>query len=162
MLGYWNNPQANAESFMVIDGKRFFRTGDIATVDEEGYFFMRDRLKRMISASGYKVWPAEVEAVLNTHPTIFEACVISSPDQRRGETVKAVVSIKPGASDTAEEILAWCREHMATYKAPRIVQIVERLPKGATGKIDWRALQEQEHKPMVSGQPSRLESASGA
>ncbi len=145
MLGYWNKPEANAESFVVIDGKRFFRTGDLASIDEEGYVFMRDRLKRMINASGYKVWPAEVEATLNTHPAIFEACVISSPDERRGETVKAVVSLKPGATDTDEDILAWCKQHMATYKAPRIVQIVERLPKGATGKIAWRELQEQEH-----------------
>ena len=144
MLGYWNKPKANAESFLVIDGKRFFRTGDLASIDEEGYVFMRDRLKRMINASGYKVWPAEVEASLNTHPSIFEGCVISSPDERRGETVKAVVSLKPGATDTAEDILAWCREHMATYKAPRIVEIVPQLPKGATGKIAWRELQELE------------------
>lgn len=145
MLGYWNHPKANAESFVVIDGKRFFRTGDLASIDEEGYVFMRDRLKRMINASGYKVWPAEVEAMLNAHPSIFEACVISSPDERRGETVKAVVSLKPDSLDSSDDILAWCKEHMATYKAPRIVQIVDSLPKGPTGKIAWRELQEREH-----------------
>lgn len=144
MLGYWNQPKANAESFLTIEGKRFFRTGDLASIDEDGYVFMRDRLKRMINASGYKVWPAEVEASLNTHPAILEACVISAPDERRGETVKAVVSLKAGARDTPEDILAWCRAHMATYKAPRIVEIVAQLPKGATGKIAWRELQEQE------------------
>ena len=79
MLGYWNNPEANADTFMVIDGKRFFRTGDLASMDEDGYLFMRDRLKRMINASGYKVWPAEVEAMLNAHPSILEACVIATP-----------------------------------------------------------------------------------
>lgn len=144
MLGYWNNPQANEESFRVIDGKRFFRTGDLASVDEEGYLFMRDRLKRMINASGYKVWPAEVEATLHAHPDIHEACVIASPDERRGETVKAVVALKPGATTSREDLLAWCRDSMAAYKAPRLVEIVDSLPKSATGKVAWRELQEKE------------------
>ncbi|RZL91509.1 MAG: long-chain fatty acid--CoA ligase [Variovorax sp.] len=144
MLGYWNHPQANAESFIVLDGKRFFRTGDLASMDEEGYVFMRDRLKRMINASGFKVWPAEVEAALHAHPSILEACVIAAPDARRGETVKAVVTLRSGSTDDSTGLLAWCREHMATYKAPRIVQIVDELPKSATGKIAWRELQEQE------------------
>ncbi|MEJ8821050.1 long-chain-fatty-acid--CoA ligase [Variovorax humicola] len=144
MLGYWNHPRANAESFIAIDGKRFFRTGDIASMDEEGYVFMRDRLKRMINASGFKVWPAEVEAALHEHPSILEACVIAAPDTRRGETVKAVVTLRRGSTEDSASLLAWCREHMATYKAPRIVQIVSALPKNATGKIAWRELQEQE------------------
>ena len=145
MLGYWNKPEANADTFFVIDGKRFFRTGDLASMDGEGYVFMRDRLKRMINASGYKVWPAEVEAVLNAHPSIQEACVIAAPDEKRGETVKAVVALRAGAGDSEADLLGWCKEHMATYKAPRIVQIVPALPKGPTGKIAWRELQEQEH-----------------
>jgi long-chain acyl-CoA synthetase len=144
MLGYWNQPKANAESFFVADGKRFFRTGDLASVDEDGYVFMRDRLKRMINASGFKVWPAEVEAMLNAHPSILEACVIAAPDRHRGETVKAIVTLRPGAGDSPEDLLAWCRAHMATYKAPRVVQIVGVLPKSATGKIAWRELQERE------------------
>ena len=145
MLGYWNKPDANAESFIVIDGKRFFRTGDLASVDADGYFVMRDRLKRMVNASGYKVWPAEVEAILHTHPAILESCVIAARDPHRGETVKAVIVLRPEAQAVGEEeILAWCRSAMATYKAPRIVQIVERLPRSATGKIAWRELQEQE------------------
>lgn len=145
MLGYWNKPQANAESFIVIDCKRFFRTGDLASVDADGYFVMRDRLKRMVNASGYKVWPAEVEAVLHTHPAILEACVIAARDPHRGETVKAVIVLRPDAGEVSEaELLAWCRSSMATYKAPRRVQIVERLPRSATGKIAWRELQEQE------------------
>ncbi|MCY1300178.1 Long-chain-fatty-acid--CoA ligase [compost metagenome] len=145
MLGYWNKPRANEESFVVIDGKRFFRTGDLAYVDEDGYFVMRDRLKRMINASGYKVWPAEVEAMLHGHPAIREACVIASRDERRGETVKAVVVLMPAMRDTTDaDILAWCRERMATYKAPRIVEIVDALPRTATGKIAWRELQELE------------------
>ncbi|MGX6570771.1 long-chain fatty acid--CoA ligase [Cupriavidus necator] len=144
MLGYWNQPAANAESFITIDGKRFFRTGDLASVDADGYFVMRDRLKRMVNASGYKVWPAEVEAILHTHPAILEACVIAARDPHRGETVKAVIVRRDGAGVSEEELLAWCRTSMATYKAPRIVQFVERLPRSATGKIAWRELQEQE------------------
>ncbi len=144
MLGYWNKPQANAESFIAIDGKRFFRTGDLASEDADGYFIMRDRLKRMVNASGYKVWPAEVEAVLHTHPAILESCVIAARDPHRGETVKAVIVLRADATASEEELLAWCRANMATYKAPRIVQIVERLPRSATGKIAWRELQELE------------------
>ncbi|MDF3888747.1 long-chain fatty acid--CoA ligase [Cupriavidus basilensis] len=148
MRGYWRNPQADAESFVEIDGKRFLRTGDLGFMDAEGYFFMRDRLKRMINASGFKVWPAEVENLLYGHPAIHEACVIAARDARRGETVKAVVALKPGARGTpeasAEQIMAWCRERLAAYKVPRIVTFVDALPKSATGKIQWRALQEQE------------------
>ena len=145
MHGYWNNPKANAESFIEIDGKRFFRTGDLACEDEDGYYFMRDRLKRMINASGYKVWPAEVESMLYRHPAIHETCVISARDSHRGETVKAVIVLKPGhESTTPESLIGWCREHMATYKAPRIVEIVASIPRTATGKLAWRALQEAE------------------
>ncbi len=145
MRGYWNNPKANAESFIEIDGKRFFRTGDLACEDEDGYYFMRDRLKRMINASGYKVWPAEVETMLYRHPAIYETCVISARDSHRGETVKAVVVLKAGhEATTAESLIGWCREHMATYKAPRIVEIVPSIPRTATGKLAWRTLQEAE------------------
>ncbi|QFZ84027.1 AMP-binding protein [Variovorax paradoxus] len=157
MLGYWNHAQANAESFFVRDGKRFFRTGDLASMDEEGYVFMRDRLKRMINASGFKVWPAEVEASLHTHPSILEACVIAAPDARRGETVKAVVTLRDGCSDDSASLLAWCREHMAAYKAPRIVQIVDALPKSATGKIAWRELQEREARAVQAAENKEAE-----
>ncbi|MNO45090.1 Long-chain-fatty-acid--CoA ligase [compost metagenome] len=144
MLGYWNNDKANADSFIVIDGKRFFRTGDLASVDEDGYFHMRDRLKRMINASGFKVWPAEVESMLNAHPAVLESCVIAVPDRHRGETVKAIVALRAGSTESAESLLAWCRDNMATYKAPRLLDIVDSLPKSATGKIAWRELQEAE------------------
>ncbi|MDM0103463.1 long-chain-fatty-acid--CoA ligase [Variovorax sp. J22R24] len=156
MLGYWNHPQANAQSFIAMEGKRFFRTGDLASVDEEGYVFMRDRLKRMINASGFKVWPAEVEAALHAHPSILEACVIAAPDARRGETVKAIVTLRRGSGDDSASLLAWCREHMATYKAPRIVQIVDELPKSPTGKIAWRELQEQEARAASSAEETSL------
>jgi fatty-acyl-CoA synthase len=146
MQGYWNQPQATAEAFVEIDGKRFLRTGDLAYVDEEGYFFFVDRLKRMINAAGFKVWPAEVEAMLYHHPAIQEACVIAAQDPRRGETVKALVVLKPGYSGkvTEQEITEWSHENMAAYKVPRIVQFVENLPKSGAGKVMWRQLQEAE------------------
>ena len=155
-LGYWNRPEADAAVFFELDGKRFFRTGDLGHYDEEGYFFVTDRLKRMINASGFKVWPAEVEAMLYAHPAIAEACVIASRDPHRGETVKAVVVPRPpanervrtpqGASALADEIVAWSRERMAAYKVPRLVEFVESLPKTGTGKVFWRQLQEAEDK----------------
>jgi fatty-acyl-CoA synthase len=148
MQGYWNQPEATAQALVEIDGKRFLRTGDLAYVDEEGYYFFVDRLKRMINAAGYKVWPAEVEALLYRHPAIQEACVIAAQDARRGETVKAVIVLKPGEAGkvTEQEIADWAHANMAAYKAPRIVQFVPSLPKSGTGKVMWRALQEAEKK----------------
>lgn len=144
MTGYWNNEEANRAAFFEMDGKRFFRTGDLAHVDEEGYFFMRDRLKRMINASGFKVWPAEVESAMYEHPAIHEACVIGVDDEQRGETVKALVVLKPGQRGKVSEqdIIDWGRQRMAVYKAPRIVEFVDSLPKSGTGKILWRELQQ--------------------
>jgi fatty-acyl-CoA synthase len=146
MRGYWRNPQANAESFVIIDGKRFLRTGDLARVDEHGYFFMVDRLKRMINASGFKVWPAEVEALMYHHPAIQEVCVIAVPDAKRGETVKALVVLRPThrGQITEQEIVDWAHTQMAAYKSPRIVAFTESLPKSGAGKIQWRELQERE------------------
>jgi fatty-acyl-CoA synthase len=146
MRGYWRNPQATREAFIEIDGKAFLRTGDLARIDEDGYFFMIDRLKRMINASGYKVWPAEVEALMYRHPAIQEVCVVGTPDPRRGETVKALVVLQPAqaGSVTEQAILDWAHEAMASYKAPRIVEFVQSLPKSGTGKILWRQLQELE------------------
>jgi fatty-acyl-CoA synthase len=146
MQGYWNNPQATEESFVWIDGLRFLRTGDLATIDPDGYYFMVDRLKRMINASGYKVWPAEVEALMYKHPAIQEACVIAARDDKRGETVKALVVLRESQQGQVSEqdIITWSREHMAAYKSPRIVEFVASLPKSGSGKIMWRELQEKE------------------
>ncbi|MBT2322762.1 AMP-binding protein [Variovorax paradoxus] len=144
MKGYWRKPEADREAFIEIEGQRFFRTGDLAMVDEEGYFFLRDRLKRMINASGYKVWPAEVESAMYEHPAIHEACVIAVPDGKRGEAVKALVVLKPGfrAEVSEQAVIDWARQRMAVYKAPRIVEFLDSLPKSGTGKILWRELQE--------------------
>ena len=145
--GYWNQPKATEEAFLEHDGKRFFRTGDLGYYDEEGYFFITDRLKRMINASGFKVWPAEVEAMLYAHPDIQEACVIGARDAHRGETVKAIVVLRQDARGRvmAEDVIAWARERMAAYKYPRVVEFAESLPRTATGKIFWRRLQEMEN-----------------
>jgi fatty-acyl-CoA synthase len=144
--GYWKRPDATQAAFFELDGKRFFRSGDLGRVDEDGYFFITDRLKRMINASGFKVWPAEVEALMFKHPAIQEACIISTHDSYRGETVKAVVVLRASHKDSTSEqdIISWCRENMAIYKAPTQVQFVDTLPKSGSGKVMWRALQEAE------------------
>jgi len=146
--GYWKQPQATAEAFVEHDGERFFRTGDLGYYDEEGYFFITDRLKRMINASGFKVWPAEVEAMLYAHPAVQEACVVGTRDGYRGETVKAFVVLKTASRTSVrpEDITRWAREKMAAFKVPRVVEFVEELPKTATGKILWRTLQEEENR----------------
>ncbi|MNK63833.1 Long-chain-fatty-acid--CoA ligase [compost metagenome] len=143
--GYWKRPADTEAAFVEIDGKRFFRSGDMGHVDGEGYFFVTDRLKRMINASGFKVWPAEVEALMFRHPAIQEACVIATRDAYRGESVKALVVLKPAqAPVSAQDIIDWCAANMAAYKAPRVVQFVDALPKSGSGKVMWRALQEAE------------------
>ena len=142
--GYWNDPTKTAEAFVEIDGKRFFRSGDLGYMDDEGFFFFTDRLKRMINASGFKVWPAEVESMMYQHPAIQECCIIASRDPYRGETVKAVVVKKPGVEVTADQIMLWAHDTMAAYKVPKLVEFVDVLPKSATGKVMWRALQEKE------------------
>ena len=144
--GYWRHPEATKAAFIEIDGKSFFRTGDLGRMDEEGYFFMTDRLKRMINASGFKVWPTEVELLLFKCPWVQEACVIGARDPYRGETVKAVIVPRTDVRERVreEDIVAWAREHMAAYKVPKIVEFVDALPKSGSGKVMWRVLQERE------------------
>ena len=146
--GYWKRPEATEAAFIEFEGKRFFRSGDLGHVDEEGYFFLTDRLKRMINASGFKVWPAEVEALMFRHPAVQEACIISTKDSYRGESVKAVIVLRPSHRGVVSEqdIIDWCRDNMAVYKVPRTVQFVDALPKSGSGKVMWRSLQEAEGK----------------
>ena len=146
MLGYWDREDANKESFLNIENNRFFRTGDLGRYDEDGFFYISDRIKRMINASGFKVWPAEVEATLYKHPAIKELAIISSPDLRRGETVKAMIVLKNAfqSNVSEEDIITWSREQMASYKIPRLVEFVKDLPRSGSGKIQWRLLQEAE------------------
>ncbi|MCC7282252.1 MAG: AMP-binding protein, partial [Acetobacteraceae bacterium] len=143
MQGYWNRPGADEEAFLEREGRRFLRTGDLGRMDEEGYFFIVDRLKRMVNVNGNKVWPAEVEALLYRHPDVQECCIIAAPDPR-GEAVKAFVVRRPGTTLEAAALIAWARGIMASYKAPRLVEFVASLPRSGSSKIDWRRLQEAE------------------
>jgi fatty-acyl-CoA synthase len=145
LLGYRDDPSKDAEAFVEIDGRRFLRTGDLGYIDDEGYFFMVDRLKRMINNCGFKVWPAEVEAHLYSHPGVLQACVIACRDPHRGEGVKALIVPRPNQALSAADLITWSREKMATYKAPQFVEFVDVLPTLATGKVDWRSLQEREY-----------------
>jgi fatty-acyl-CoA synthase len=148
LTGYWKNEKAYRESWCEVEGRKFFRTGDLGRTDEDGYFYISDRLKRMINAAGLKVWPAEVEAAMYKHPAIKECCIIASPDERKGETVKMVAVLKEDfrGKVTGEEILSWSRSQMAVYKAPRLIEFTDALPRTASGKLMWRALQEKEFK----------------
>ena len=137
--GYWGRPEATAEA--IPDG--WLRTGDIGRVDGEGYFTIEERKKDLIKASGYSVFPAEVEAIMYRHPAVAEVGVVGVPDPYRGEDVLAFVVRRPGATATERELVEWCRAEMAVYKAPRSVRFVPDLPKTGSGKIVKRALREQ-------------------
>ncbi len=145
--GYWQRPAETEEVFIEINGRRFFRTGDLGQYDDQGYYTMVDRLKRMINASGLKVWPAEVENIMFAHPAIQEVCVIGARDPYRGETVKALIVPRPGreAECSAVAIEQWARERMAAYKVPRQVELVPSLPRSPAGKVLWRELQERQN-----------------
>lgn len=145
IAAYWNNPDADRQSFAVVDGLRMLRTGDLGSRTADGYFHIVDRLKRMINASGFKVWPAEVEGLLFGHEAVAQCCVIAAPDAYRGETVKAVIVLKPEAKGQVSEadIIAWTRERLAAFKVPRQVEFADSLPLSASHKVDWRALQAQ-------------------
>lgn len=136
--GYWNNADATART---MPGGRL-RTGDVAVMDEDGWVYIVDRLKDQINVSGYKVWPREVEDVLYEHPAVYEAAVVGQPDPYRGETVVAYVSVKAGHLVTAEELIEFAKQRLAAYKYPRIVHLINDLPKTPTGKIRRRELRE--------------------
>jgi long-chain acyl-CoA synthetase len=138
--GYYNQPEETAKA--IRDG--WFYTGDIGYMDEEGYFHISDRKKDLIIAGGYNIYPAEVEAVLFEHPKVKEAAVIGVPDKRLGETVKAFIVLKDGEIATPEEIIEFCRERMAAYRVPRIVEFRDDLPKSIIGKVLRRELREHE------------------
>ncbi|MCG6909606.1 MAG: long-chain fatty acid--CoA ligase [Deltaproteobacteria bacterium] len=143
MMGYYKKPEETAE--VLKDG--WFYSGDIGCFDESGYLSITDRKKDMIIAGGYNIYPVELDNVLFEHPKILEACTIGVKDDYRGETVKAFVVIKEGESLTEEEVVAYCRENLAAYKVPKIIEFIDELPKSAVGKILRRALKErEEHK----------------
>jgi long-chain acyl-CoA synthetase len=136
MKGYYKKPEATAES--IVDG--WFKTGDVAQRDEDGYYFIVDRKKDMIIRGGFNVYPREIEEVLYGHPAVLEAAVIGVPHERLGEEVKAVVVAKAGKTIDVDELAAYCKERLAAYKYPRVVEVRESLPKTATGKILKREL----------------------
>ncbi|HEX4248011.1 MAG TPA: AMP-binding protein [Pseudonocardia sp.] len=137
--GYWNKPEATAAS---LPGGEL-RTGDVGFMDADGWFYLVDRKKDMINAAGYKVWPREVEDVLYGHPAVREAAVVGVPDEYRGETVKAFVSLRPGVEVTERELIDYCKANMAAYKYPRSIEFIDELPKTTTGKILRRELRDQ-------------------
>jgi long-chain acyl-CoA synthetase len=140
MQGYWNRPEETAQ--MLRGG--WLHTGDIGVMDEDGYFSVVDRAKDMIIASGYKIFPREVEEVLYAHPKVAEAVLVGVPDEYRGEAPKAFLVLKPGQQATAEEIIAYCKERLAPYKVPKYVEFRSELPKTMIGKVLRRALREEE------------------
>jgi long-chain acyl-CoA synthetase len=148
MQGYWNRPEETRNALR--DG--WLYTGDIARMDEEGYFYIIDRKKDMVICSGYNVYPREIEEVLYQHPKIQEACILGVPDPYRGETVKAFVVLRPNERATPEEIIAYCQKNMARYKVPTMVEFRRELPKSHVGKVLRKILREEEMK--KSGAPS--------
>jgi long-chain acyl-CoA synthetase len=142
MKGYWNRPEETA--IALRDG--WLYTGDVARMDEDGFFYIVQRKKDMIIVSGFNVYPNEVEDVLFTHPAIQEAAVIGVPDQYRGEAVKAFIVIRPGATATADEVMEFCRANLAKYKVPSVIEFLPSLPKSAVGKVLRRELREMEAK----------------
>ena len=137
--GYWGRPE---ESERAIPGGAL-HTGDVGFMDADGWFYVVDRKKDQINAAGFKVWPREVEDVLYGHPAVREAAVVGVPDAYRGETVKAYVSLRPGEDVEADELIAFCREHMAAYKYPRQIEFVDELPRTASGKVLRRVLRDR-------------------
>jgi long-chain acyl-CoA synthetase len=132
MKGYFERPEATAEA---IDADGWFRTGDMGRVDEDGFFFIVDRKKDLVIRGGYNVYPREIEEVLYEHPDVLEAAVIGIPHDELGEEVAAAVALREGAATSPDELRSFVRERVAAYKYPRVVWIVDELPKGPTGKL---------------------------
>ncbi|MGB9668672.1 MAG: AMP-binding enzyme, partial [Thermosulfidibacteraceae bacterium] len=131
------------ENEIAFDKGGWFKTGDIAIMDEDGYFYIVDRKKDMIIAGGYNIYPREVEEVLYGHPKVLEAAVVGVKDEYRGETVKAYIVLKPGEKAASEEIIEFCKSRLASYKVPKIVEFVSELPKSPIGKVLRRELKKQ-------------------
>ena len=146
MQGYWNRPEETENVFREIDGKRYFLTGDIGHVDEEGYILVTDRKKDLIIVGGFNVYPRDVEDILFQHPKVELAAVIGAPDEKSGEAVKAFIQLKPGESATEDEILQFSKENMAGYKRPKQVEFRESLPVSNVGKVLRRVLRDEELK----------------
>jgi len=141
MQGYLNNPEATHET---IDGEGWLHTGDIGRVDEDGYWFITDRLKELIKYKGFQVAPAELEAILLAHPAIADSAVIPVPDIEAGEIPKAFVVLKTGHEASAEEIMKYVSDQVSTYKQIRMLEFIDEIPKSLSGKILRRVLRDRE------------------
>ncbi|MBU0465208.1 MAG: long-chain fatty acid--CoA ligase, partial [Proteobacteria bacterium] len=144
MKGYWKRPDANDEVFRQINGKRYFLTGDIGNIDENGYITITDRKKDMIIVGGFNVYPRDVEDILYTHPKIELVAVVGVPDEKSGEKVKAFIKFKQGQTATQEEITAFCKENMAGYKRPKLIEFRDEIPLSNIGKVLRRVLRDEE------------------
>ncbi|MEW6077600.1 MAG: long-chain fatty acid--CoA ligase [Thermodesulfobacteriota bacterium] len=143
MQGYWRKPEANKDAFREIDGRRYFLTGDIGHIDEEGYITITDRKKDLILVGGFNCYPREVEEVLYQHPKVAQAAVVGVPNPRSGEEVRAYVQLREGMQATEEEILEFCKERLAGYKRPRTIEFRDALPTSAVGKVLRRVLKDE-------------------
>jgi long-chain acyl-CoA synthetase len=146
MKGYWGRPEEDENVFCEVEGKRYFLTGDIGHIDEEGYILVTDRKKDLILVGGFNVYPRDVEDILFQHPKVELAAVIGAPDEKSGETVKAFIQLKPGETATEEEIFEFSKEKMAGYKRPKHVEFRESLPVSNVGKVLRRVLRDEELK----------------
>lgn len=151
MKCYWNRPDETVAVFREVDGQRYFLTGDIGHIDEEGYLLVTDRKKDMILVGGFNVYPREVEDILFTHPKIALAAVVGAADPKRGEVVKAFIQLKPGETAAEEEILQFCKEHMAGYKRPKVLEFRQTLPVSNIGKVLRRVLRDEEIEKAKKG-----------
>ena len=144
MQGYWNKPEENEKVFREIKGRRYFLTGDIGHVDEDGYILVTDRKKDMILVGGFNVYPRDVEDILFQHSKVALAAVVGVPDAKSGETVKAFIQLKAGETASEEEIAEFCKENMAGYKRPKIIEFRDTLPVSNVGKVLRRVLRDED------------------
>jgi long-chain acyl-CoA synthetase len=155
MKGYWNRPDETAEVLRVhADGRVWLHTGDIATMDEDGYTSIVQRRKDMMIVDGFNVYPSEIESVLYLHPAVRLAAAIGEPDRYHGEVVRAYVALKPGAAATPADLLAHCKTGLAPYKVPKSIEVRDTLPMSAVGKILYRVLRDE-----LSAKPDQAEGA---
>ena len=156
MLGYWNDPERTATTRVRHEGVEYFLTGDMASMDEEGYVFYAGRSDDIISSAGYRIGPMEVENALLEHPAVLESAVVGSPDPERGEVVKAFILLRPG-KDPSDALVRDIQEHVkrttAPYKYPRLVEFVQELPKTVSGKLLRRQLRDQEYQRRANMAP---------
>jgi len=146
MQGYWNRPEDDKEVFREIDGRRYFLTGDVGHIDEDGYILITDRKKDMIIVGGFNVYPRDVEDILFTYPKVALAAVVGVPNDKSGESVKAFIELKSNEIATEQEVLDFCKKNMAGYKRPKAVEFRDAVPVSNVGKVLRRVLRDEERE----------------